>query len=77
MNAAAQDFRLVAGFTMQRDKPVLDRAFRRPKLFDDADLVVRYVTKDIGNAQQDEDSGNYSAPNGWRTKPVPRLKMSI
>src|SRR6202000_1591549 len=28
------------------------RTSRRPQLFDDADLIVRYVTEDIGNAQQ-------------------------
>ena len=54
VQAAAQHFRLVAGLAVQRDEAVLDRAFRRPELLDDADLVVRDVAKDIGNAQQDD-----------------------
>jgi hypothetical protein len=50
VQAAAQHFRLVTGLAVQRDEPVVDRTFRRPELFDDADLVVRDVTKNVGYA---------------------------
>ncbi len=64
MQAAAQHFRLVAGLAVQRDESALDRAFCRPQLFDNADLIVRDVAKDIGNAQQDDNRDRCRGPKG-------------
>jgi hypothetical protein len=63
VQAAAQHFRLVTGLAVQRDEPVVDRTFRRPELFDDADLVVRDVTKNVGYAQQHDDDSDCYGPN--------------
>jgi hypothetical protein len=64
MEAAAQHFGLITGLAVQRDEPVLDRPFRRPELFDDADLIVRDVPKNVGYAQQDDDDNDRCSPNG-------------
>ncbi len=45
VQAAAQHCGLVAGLAVQRDEAAVDRAFRRPQLLDDADLVVRDIAK--------------------------------
>src|SRR5437660_10530295 len=55
MEAAAQHFGLVACLTVQRDESLLDRTSGGPEFFDDSDLVVGDIAKDIGNAQQDDD----------------------
>jgi hypothetical protein len=47
VQAAAQHFGLVAGFAVQRDEAAVDRAFRRPKFLDDADLIVRDIAEHV------------------------------
>jgi len=59
VQAAAQHFRLKAGFAIQRNEARLDRASRRPQLFDDADLVVRNVTENVRDPE-DHESENES-----------------
>ena len=43
-------------------KPVLNRTLGRPQLFDDADLVVGDVTKNVGCAQQDDNCNHCKRP---------------
>jgi hypothetical protein len=62
VKTTAQHFWLVAGFAIQGDESVFDRPSSRPQLLDDADLVVRYVAKDVGNAQQNEKGDDGASP---------------
>jgi len=64
MQAAAQHFGLVTSLAVQRDEAVFHRTFGGPEFFDDPDLVVGDVTKDIGYAQQDEEGDRCRDPEG-------------
>ena len=70
MHAAAQDLGPVTGLAMQRNEAGFDRAFRRPHLLDDADLIVRYVAEDVGRSQETKNENGDDDPDASRNQHV-------
>jgi hypothetical protein len=66
VDAATQDLGLEARLAVQRDEARCDRALRRPRLLDDADLVVRDVAEDVGHPQHDQKDDDTRRPEGDR-----------
>ena len=68
VDTAAQDLKLELGLAMECDEARFDRAFRRPHLLHDSDLIVRDVAKDIGDAQENENYDDDRRPDAGSHK---------